>query len=104
DDVDAGTLYRTASVSSQARDPTGTLVVAGAEETLALVAYPAIVVVIVGTVNDPNSDNLAGEGETIAYDVIITNNGNVRVGDFHVLSEFVQNVTCAKTPLTLDPG
>ncbi|CAM9245227.1 unnamed protein product [Ectocarpus sp. 13 AM-2016] len=104
DDVDAGTLYRTASVSSQARDPTGTLVVAGAEVALALVAYPSIVVVIVGTVNDPNSDKLAEEGETVAYDVIITNKGNVRVGDFHVLSEFVQNVTCAKIPLTLDPG
>ncbi|CAN0246574.1 unnamed protein product, partial [Ectocarpus sp. 8 AP-2014] len=30
--------------------------------------------------------------------------GNVRVSDFHVLSEFVQNVTCAENPLTLDPG
>ncbi|CAM9195117.1 unnamed protein product, partial [Hapterophycus canaliculatus] len=35
----------------------------------------------VGTANDPNLNNLADEGETIIYDVAITNNGNVRISD-----------------------
>jgi len=38
----------------------------------------------VGTLADPNMDNLADVGETVNYDMIITNTGNVRMSNIEV--------------------
>ncbi|CAM9329509.1 unnamed protein product, partial [Sphacelaria rigidula] len=39
----------------------------------------------VGKVIDPDGDNLADVGETIEYELVVTNTGNVRVGDLQVV-------------------
>lgn len=38
----------------------------------------------VGTLNDPDLDNLADEGEIVTYNMNITNKGNVRMSDIQV--------------------
>lgn len=38
----------------------------------------------VGTLNDPDKDNLADEGEIVTYNMYITNKGNVRMSDIQV--------------------
>lgn len=37
-----------------------------------------------GTLNDPDNDNLADAGDTITYSMYITNKGNVRMSDIQV--------------------
>jgi gliding motility-associated-like protein/uncharacterized repeat protein (TIGR01451 family) len=88
---DASTVSDTSGTAQGNDDPTQT----------PLAQAPGIALVKTSTFNDTNSDGFAQVGETITYNFIITNTGNVSLNNIIVRDPLV-NITGA--PIVLAPG
>src|SRR5690606_17038391 len=55
-----------------------------------------------GTLADLDGDALAGLGEVIGYTFTVTNTGNTRLVDVHVVDDFVAEIS--PSSITLEPG
>ncbi|MDC7998426.1 DUF7507 domain-containing protein, partial [Gilvibacter sediminis] len=106
-DIDAGEVENQATAEGTA--PDGTLVsdesgatVSDDDPTITdLCQGPAIALIKIGTLNDENGDGCTDVGETITYQFIVTNTGNVTLTDINIVDVLV---AVDGGPITLAPG
>ncbi len=96
-DLDQGSIPNTATVN--AIDPAGKAVVPGTSNT---VTVPVVVASKLSIVKSTTTASVSLAGDTIAYQFIVTNNGNVTVSNLAITDPQTAGVRCATTSLA--PG
>ncbi|MGI6325981.1 MAG: DUF7507 domain-containing protein [Saccharofermentanales bacterium] len=87
--IDAGSVYNTATVTAKKGD----IEVKDTDDhTEGLQQGPAIEIDKTGTFNDENNDGFADVGETITYTFTVTNTGNVSLSNVTVTDPLVSNI------------
>ncbi|WP_274626754.1 DUF7507 domain-containing protein [Arvimicrobium flavum] len=100
-DIDAGQVTNTATATGT--PPPGLTPPVSPPSTVVVPPQqtPGLTLVKTGTLNDLDGDNLLDLGETIAYEFLVTNTGNVTLTGVTVADPLV---TIVEAPQTLAPG
>ncbi|MGX6608134.1 DUF7507 domain-containing protein [Micromonosporaceae bacterium Da 78-11] len=103
-DVDAGLPVTDTAYASAARPGSNVVLSYGPGTATVAVApaAPALSVQVVPTVRPARHQNAAGAGDTITYQYVVTNTGNVTTDRLTVADSLLGAAVCASTPLA--PG